>query len=196
MILRTPLKTSCGPSRRDLLLAAGSAGVGLLASCSVGGHEGACADRTHDNIEGPFYKASAPMRASLTMAGEQSPPLTLTGRVLGQTCAPIAEAVLDVWHVDEQGLYDNAGFKFRGKFSVDADGRFTIATIVPPPYPGRPAHIHVKVRAPEYPILTTQLYFPGDPQNRSDAFFDPTLLLETAKTDSGLLAVFDFVLGP
>ncbi len=40
-------------------------------------------------------------------------------------------------------------------------GRYTLETIVPGEYPGRTQHIHVKVQAPNGPILTTQIYFPG-----------------------------------
>jgi hypothetical protein len=31
---------------------------------------------------------------------------------------------------------------------------------------GRTRHYHIKVQAPERPVLTTQLYFPDEPANR------------------------------
>ena len=43
-------------------------------------------------------------------------------------------------------------------------------TIVPAEYPGRARHIHVKVQAPRRRLLTTQLYFPGEPGNRRELF--------------------------
>ncbi|MGH3322486.1 MAG: hypothetical protein ACRDN9_20380, partial [Streptosporangiaceae bacterium] len=46
-------------------------------------------------------------------------------------------------------------------------------TIVPGLYPGRTRHVHVKAQAPYEPILTTQLYFPGEPRNRTDPLFNP-----------------------
>jgi catechol 1,2-dioxygenase len=59
----------------------------------------------------------------------------------------------------------------------------------------RPAHIHIKVAAPGFAPLTTQLYFPGDPYNARDPFFLPGLLV-TAKTtrDGGLDARYRFAL--
>ncbi len=45
---------------------------------------------------------------------------------------------------------------------ADASGRFSLETIVPGAYGGRTRHIHVKVQAPDSPVLTTQLYFPGE----------------------------------
>jgi hypothetical protein len=67
-------------------------------------------------------------------------------------------------------------------------------TIVPGKYPGRTRHYHVKVQAPGRSILTTQLYFPGEPGNDSDGIFDPTLLLDIPLGRGPNLARYDFVL--
>ena len=69
----------------------------------------------------------------------------------------VARALLDVWHADDRGGYDTAGFRLRGHQFTDGSGRFELETIVPGLYPGRTRHIHVKVQAPNGPILTTQL---------------------------------------
>jgi protocatechuate 3,4-dioxygenase beta subunit len=60
-------------------------------------------------------------------------------------------------------------------------------------YPGRTAHIHVKVQAPPGPVLTTQLYFPGVSGNQSDGIFDPKLLLAIQNTSDGMVGTFNFV---
>jgi protocatechuate 3,4-dioxygenase beta subunit len=73
-------------------------------------------------------------------------------------------------------------------------GRFSLTTIVPGLRPGRTRHIHVKVQAPYQRILTTQLYFPGEPRNGSDMLFDPELLMEVQTGPGGRPATFDFVL--
>ena len=73
--------------------------------------------------------------------------------------------------------YDNEGYTFRGHQFADDEGRFTLETIVPGIYPGRTRHIHVRVQAPDQPILTTQLYFPGESGNQGDGIFDPALLV-------------------
>jgi hypothetical protein len=63
--------------------------------------------------------------------------------------------------------------------------------IVPGLYPGRTRHIHVKVQAPDRPVLTTQLYFPGEPANASDGIFREELLLDMCGDRQGS---FTFVL--
>jgi protocatechuate 3,4-dioxygenase beta subunit len=65
---------------------------------------------------------------------------------------------------------------------------------VPGLYVGRTRHIHVKVQSPGGALLTTQLYFPGEPRNRSDGLFRKELLLRTTERPALLSARFDFVL--
>jgi hypothetical protein len=69
------------------------------------------------------------------------------------------------------------------------DGRFELTTIVPGVYPGRTRHIHVKVQAPDGPILTTQLYFPDEPGNASDGIFDERLLMDMSEEDDRRVGV-------
>ena len=52
---------------------------------------------------------------------------------------------------------------------------------VPGIYTGRTRHIHVKVQAPDGPVLTTQLYFPGEPDNDRDGIFQPELVLSDVR---------------
>jgi protocatechuate 3,4-dioxygenase beta subunit len=61
-------------------------------------------------------------------------------------------------------------------------------------YPGRTRHIHVRVQAPDQPILTTQLYFPDEPTNQLDGIFDAQLLMELQSRDDEQRATFTFVL--
>ncbi len=70
-------------------------------------------------------------------------------------------ALVDLWHADECGEYDNSGFRYRGHVFTDAQGRYRFRTIVPAIYSGRTRHYHVKVQAPRGRVLTTQLYFPA-----------------------------------
>jgi protocatechuate 3,4-dioxygenase beta subunit len=71
-------------------------------------------------------------------------------------CAPMAGAVVDIWHCDAAGVYSDArdpgfntiGKKFlRGSQRTDADGNVAFTTIYPGWYEGRTVHIHFKVRA-------------------------------------------------
>jgi len=147
---------------------------------------------TLSQTEGPFYKPNSPERTSLREPGISGTPLTVTGYVLSTTCQPIAHALLDFWQADSNGNYDNTGFRLRGHQYTDNQGRYSLDTIVPGEYTGRTRHIHVKVEAPGRPVLTTQLYFPGEARNDSDGIFSPELLMHVQQTTNGQLATFNF----
>ena len=149
-----------------------------------------CGVITPRQTEGPFFKTDSPLRTSLIEGGSPAQRLLLTGTVLTPECKPVPNALLDFWHSDEQGAYDNRGFRYRGHQHADARGRYRLETIVPAQYPGRARHIHVKVQPPGGRVLTTQVYFPGDPGNRRDGLYLPELELKSAKAGEG---TFDFV---
>ena len=175
-------------SRRALLaaLAAGALPGSTRAATPACGRAA-----TEAQTEGPYYRRSSPERASLLEPGMQGDRLLLEGRVLDRDCRPIPRALLDFWQCDPEGAYDNRGFRLRGHLFADGDGRFRLETILPGPYPGRTRHVHVKVQPPSGRVLTTQLYFPGEPLNARDGLFDPALLLNMA---APAVARFDFVL--
>ena len=154
---------------------------------------------TADNIEGPFYKPGAPHRAVLATERDDGERMILGGTVRTTSCEPIANAVLDVWHADSRGGYDNDGWGMRGRMKTDALGRWQLKSIVPGRYLNgrryRPTHVHVKLRAPGHHELTTQLYFAGDPYNEGDDFIVSTLIMQHAKQGGARRASFDFVLG-
>jgi protocatechuate 3,4-dioxygenase beta subunit len=158
---------------------------------------GVCA-ATADNIEGPFFKAGAPHRATLVGDGDAGERLRVGGVVRGVDCMPLADAELEIWHANAAGEYDLDGFRFRAALRVAADGAWRVDTIVPGRYLNgaryRPAHIHAKVRAAGHRELTTQLYFAGDPYNDGDPFIVPSLVMSHRVADGVRRAAFDFVL--
>ena len=143
--------------------------------------------------EGPYFKANSPERSSLLETGMSGTPLALTGYIFTTDCQPVEKALLDFWQANAQGQYDNAGFTLRGHQYTDAAGRYHLDTVVPGLYPGRTEHIHVKVQAPNGPVLTTQLFFPGSTENQSDQFYNPALLIHVQSSGSQMQATFDFV---
>jgi len=151
-------------------------------------------DATPEQTEGPFYTPNTPRRSNLVIAGVSGAPLLLTGEVVDTRCRPIGGALLDFWQADARGEYDNEGFRLRGHQFADGRGRFGLRTIVPGLYPGRTRHIHVKVQRPHGRVLTTQLYFPGEPRNRSDGIFDAALLMDIRRAGAARRARFQFVL--
>ncbi len=150
-------------------------------------------ERTPSQTAGPFYTPDSPRRNSLVVPGSKAERLVLAGLVLSPQCRPVANALLDFWHCDEAGEYDNKGFRYRGHVFADAQGRYRLETIVPGEYPGRTRHIHVKVQAPGGRVLTTQLYFPDEPGNRSDGIFRRELTMQATRKGGQRDARFDFV---
>ncbi len=150
-------------------------------------------DVTPAQTEGPYFKPNSPERTNIraTASGTK---LILTGTVVTTACKPVAKALVDFWQADNGGSYDNSGFGFRGHQFTDAQGRYSLETVVPGLYPGRTRHIHVKVQAPGGKILTTQLYFPGEARNASDGIYRKECEVTIRDTADGKSAAFDFVL--
>ena len=149
-----------------------------------------CGIATPRQTEGPFFTPNSPLRTSLLEAGSKGPRFVVAGRVLSPQCQPLANALVDVWHADEEGEYDNAGYRYRGHQFTDSEGRYRFETIVPALYPGRTRHYHVKIQPKGGRLVTTQLYFPGEPMNRRDGLYRPELEVKTPKSGEGM---FDFV---
>jgi protocatechuate 3,4-dioxygenase beta subunit len=188
-------------TRRGFLLATGSLAAGLGFAGRGTAQEltptPACDDSgaaTPPQTEGPFFKPRSPQRADLREQGASGRPVELSGLVLTRRCKPVAGAVLDLWHADDKGAYDNTGFRYRGHLATGADGTFRFRTIMPAVYTGRTRHYHFKVQAPGSRLLTTQLYFPNEPANRRDPLFRRELLMRVADAGDAAVARFDFVL--
>ena len=147
----------------------GSVMIGLLLIVSAGVPAPAqpkCAPTASD-MEGPFYKAGAPAREA-TGKG-----LMVSGVVRSATtCEPIEGARVEWWQANPQGQYDDA---HRGSQVTGPSGAYRFDTDFPPPYSGRPSHIHVKTDAKGYRKLTTQLYPKG---GQSAVAFDLVLTKE------------------
>lgn len=171
---------------------ASAPGQGGAASPSV---EATCHDTLVEQTEGPYYTPGAPERTDLTDDATVGIPLTVTGRVLDASCAPVAGAPIEFWQADGAGVYDNSGYDLRGTQVTDANGAYTLDTVIPGIYPSRTEHIHVKVTGPDGVVHTTQLYFPDVPQNENDGIYSDTMLVTvTGQTDESMTATFDFVL--
>jgi protocatechuate 3,4-dioxygenase beta subunit len=191
-------------SRRQILRSAlASTGLGLAVGYPslTFAQSAAPAPQCHDSdewtirqTEGPYFKPSSPQRADLVEPDTKGRLVEINGHVLTRSCRPVERALVDLWHADERGEYDNAGFRYRGHLFTDSEGRYRFRTILPGLYPGRTRHYHIKVQAPERPVLTTQLYFPDEPANRRDGLFRRELMMRIAEAPDSLAAHFDFIL--
>jgi protocatechuate 3,4-dioxygenase beta subunit len=210
-------------SRRRLLVLAGGAGLAvLLPGCSGdGGDETGAAGSTTkaagtspscvltpELTEGPYYLDLDLVREDIT---EGRPGLALELEVTivdAESCEPIRDAAVDVWHCDADGRYSgvegDSGAFLRGIQLTDADGLARFRTIFPGWYPGRAVHIHVKVDLGGTETFTGQLFFdgatldqvysaepyaargPADVANESDGIYaqsDGTTVVDVALTD-------------
>lgn len=178
------------------------------------------------SIEGPYYVPEAP-RVEPTGAlpvrpDERGIPLTFSGLVTDVDGTPLPEGKVEVWHADYYGLYSHfepgvPEWNLRGTIHLNQEGRFAVRTIRPAAYEiptagacgqlvraagwhaWRPAHIHVKVSAPGYQLLTSQLYFSGDAHTDDDvasAVKDELLLDPTQHADGSESVSTTFALTP
>ena len=188
-------------TRRGFLLTGAFAGLAIAGAHELPAQEltptPACHDGDEPTVrqtEGPFFKPKSPERSDLRQSGGKTTPVQLSGLVLTRRCQPVVRALVDLWHADENGDYDNSGFRYRGHQFTDASGLYRFHTIMPAVYVGRTRHYHVRVQAPRGRVLTTQLYFPDEPGNGRDGLFRRDLLMRVAQSGDGLISHFDFVL--
>src|SRR6516225_11144927 len=135
------MSSSNHPSRRVIVGGALAAGSLVLPAVDAFAQELAPTPACHDGdqpterqIEGPFYKPSSPQRVDLLERNAQAQVVELSGSVLTRRCKPVARVLVDLWHADESGDYDNRGFRYRGHVVTDATGRYSFRTIMPAPY--------------------------------------------------------------
>ena len=99
---------------------------------------------------GPFYKADAPVRASVGKGYE------LGGIVRSsENCVPIANAKIELWLTNSEGVYDD---DHRATIYSDNHGAYFFESNFPPGYSGRPSHIHIRISVSGFKTLATQHY--------------------------------------
>ena len=133
--------------------------------------------------EGPYFVDEKLNRSDIrtdptTGALRPGVPLVLNfnvSAVSGNSCAPLPNAYVDVWHCDALGTYSDVtgarGLKFlRGYQVTDSNGAARFTTIYPGWYSGRAVHIHFKIRmfngSQETYEFTSQFFFPDSINNQ------------------------------
>lgn len=146
---------------------------------------------TKEMTEGPYYLDGALVRADIT---ESKPgvPLKLALTVVDDdTCAPLANALVEIWHCDALGEYsgfvgnnghsepDDGSF-LRGGVLTNSSGVANLTTIYPGWYRGRCIHIHLKVHTGV--TLTSDGSFTGGRElHTGQLFFNETITTAVAK---------------
>ncbi|MEW1772993.1 intradiol ring-cleavage dioxygenase [Streptomyces sp. NPDC086777] len=83
--------------------AAAATGAGTGASSSAS--EGACYTLTSELVEGPYYIDADKLRQDVT-EDQEGIPLHLTLKVIdAETCRPLRNAAVDIWHCNASGIY-------------------------------------------------------------------------------------------
>jgi protocatechuate 3,4-dioxygenase beta subunit len=138
--------------------------------------------------EGPFYPDKLPLDTDndLIIVNDSTTPAVgeithLGGRILSAAGEPVRDAYVEIWQVDNNGIYLNShdsnqdkrdkNFQGYGRFLTDSKGQYYFRTIKPVPYTGRTAHIHFGISKNGRRIYTTQLFVKGNPQNDRDGIF-------------------------
>ena len=199
----------CDDKRQEFILLSDALGVSMLVDAINHGEDPRATEST---VFGPFYHPTEQAELGADISGAMTgAPLYISGRVLGTDGAPVANAIVDVWHADDQGFYDvqkasleghDAG---RGWFRTDDQGRFFLWTVRPSAYPipndgpvgkmldaqgrhpFRPAHVHFMIQAEGYRKLVTHLFERGCTYLDSDVVFGvkESLIRDFARHEDG-----------
>jgi protocatechuate 3,4-dioxygenase beta subunit len=129
---------------------------------TAGGGNGSCV-LTPEQTEGPYYVEDSLVRSDVT-EDREGVPLSLRLTVQdADSCEPIRNATVEIWHCDALGEYSgvdgDSGKFLRGAQRSDGRGQVGFRTVYPGWYQGRAVHIHVKVHAGGQEVHTGQLYF-------------------------------------
>lgn len=139
--------------------------------------------------------------------------LILSGRVLDSQCAPVAEAVVELWQASPYGrwlLADSADlasvkpvFAGAGRTYTSLDGSYSFITLFPAPTAAISAPtVNIRIQARGLPEYRSMLFFDGDERNIRDtalAKINPdarrTISIHVQpNADDGLIGVLDIVL--
>jgi protocatechuate 3,4-dioxygenase beta subunit len=143
---------SAGALASAVLYACGADEDRAARSVAVGGATMPDCMLTPAQEEGPFYIELAQIRQDI-VESRPGVPLALALTVVNSnTCEPIRDVAVDIWHCDALGVYSGEPSEssegetyLRGIQLTDGNGLAEFATIYPGQYPGRTTHIHVKV---------------------------------------------------
>ena len=183
----------CDDKRQEFILLSDTLGLSTL---TVAQNHPVSAQATEATVFGPFYVEGAPQlpQGADISGGAAGEPLHVRASVRGPGGEPVANATVNVWQADADGLYDvqRGGLPHaqgRATLRTDEQGRLAFRSVLPVAYPiptdgpvgamlgalkrhpWRPAHVHFMIEAPGYQTLITHVFRDGDAYLDSDAVF-------------------------
>lgn len=217
--------TRCGhitdDKRQEFILLSDVLGLSMLTTALNNKKPAGCTEST---VFGPFYVEGAPQYelGDDVANGAKGTSCVVKGTITGLDGEPVANARIEVWQSDDDGLYDvqHQGLDHaqgRGVFVADENGAYNFSSVVAVPYaiphdgpvgqmleatgrhPWRPAHLHFMIKAPGYETLITHVFRRDSEYLDSDAVFGvrESLVCDWSQQPDGTyLLEFDFVLNP
>lgn len=200
----------CDEKRQEFILASDVMGVSMLVDAI---NNRLATGATPSTVEGPFHIPHSHEFADGTDMAKGAPgiPCIITGTVRDLDGKPIANAMLDLWQTDGEGLYEaqrDVDQYMRGVYHTRADGGYCVRTVAPIGYTipmdgpvgelmnktrishMRPAHIHFAISAPGYKTVITHLFQRGCQYIDTDVVFGvkEPLIVEFVKREPGKAA--------
>ncbi|MFI6372321.1 intradiol ring-cleavage dioxygenase [Streptomyces sp. NPDC050546] len=184
--------------RRTVLLATGATAAALAVGAAASNTPTAATPvaatavctLTKEMTEGPYYLDGQYVRSDIS-EDKTGIPLKLTLTVVDDdTCAPLNNALVEIWHCDALGEYsgfvgnnghdepDNGTF-LRGGVLTNADGVAAITTVYPGWYRGRCVHIHIKVHT-DVTLTSDGSFTGGEELHTGQLFFSETITTRVA----------------
>jgi hydroxyquinol 1,2-dioxygenase len=204
--------TRCGhitdDRRQEFILLSDVLGVSMQ---TIAVNNEAHGDATEATVFGPFFVEGSPEvpPGGDIASGAAGQPCWVEGTVTDTDGKPVADARIEVWEADDDGLYDvqydDDRTAARGHLFSDDEGRYAFWAITPTPYPiphdgpvgdllaatrrspMRAAHLHFMVSADGLHTLVTHIFVPGDEYLERDAVFGvkDSLVKEFAAQEAG-----------
>ena len=182
----------------------GTIGTAIIPGSILSGRD---CSTTHSDILGPYWSHNHPRRTILANSEEPGTRIFISGVVTADDCeTPIQNALVDVWHANDNGCYsvfqecqsgnsNNDPYNLRGIISTDQNGYYGFESIFPGYYAGRPRHFHYKITSPSGLELIIQCYFKVEPLIDEDWEQNhPGLVILLEETENGFVGEFNIVL--
>jgi hydroxyquinol 1,2-dioxygenase len=198
----------CDEKRQEFILFSDVMGVSMLVDAI---NHRLPSGATPTTVEGPFHIADAPPMANGADMAKGAPgiPCFVVGKVRDLDGRPVANATLDLWQTDGEGLYeaqrDVTEPWMRGIYRSQQDGSYVVRTVAPIGYTipmdgpigelmqrtkishMRPAHIHFCIESPGYHRVVTHLFQRGCEYIETDVVYGvkEPLIVDFVKQQAG-----------